>query len=361
MNITKTNAKKPNTTKTNAKKPNTTKTNAKKPNTTKTNAKKPNTIKTNAKKPKPKYVSELKKYYKNRSKMIGGETFDSSDFDSIMKYILDKLSKKIKNKPIQGVSQEKEQKHLIMLYGPPASGKSIAKKIMLSKLGINNDNYIDINLDDIIGDDNKYRETIDTLKNSSEITDDIQELAKKVYFDTRNKAKLVFELLLFITRLYDISLVVEVTGSTFCSMVWWDKILSFFKSKDYKISLIYPFVKDQDTLIKRAAERGKQIYRFISKDTMIDSISNAKKNINRILKESIDNQRFDNIYIYNNEDEKFNTLSDEKQLIELFNQNVIYQKEGTVISTNSSLGNTLDDVDDAEYAKLNPDSCQLTY
>jgi hypothetical protein len=53
-------------------------------------------------------------------------------------------------------------------------------------------------------------------------------------------------------------LVVEVTGSTFCSMVWWDKILSFFKSKDYKISLIYPFVKDQDTLIKRAAERGKK-------------------------------------------------------------------------------------------------------
>jgi len=206
---------------------------------------------------------------------------------------------------------------------------------MLSKLGINNDNYIDINLDDIIGDDNKYRETINTLKNSSEITDDIQELAKKVYFDTRKKANLVFELLLFITRLYDISLVVEVTGSTFCSMVWWDKILSFFKSKDYKISLIYPFVKDQDTLIKRAAERGKKIYRFISKVTMIESISTAKKN------------------------EKFNTLSDEKQLIELFNENIMYKKEGT--TTNSSLGNTLDDVDDAEYAKLNPDSCQLTY
>jgi hypothetical protein len=92
---------------------------------------------------------------------------------------------------------------------------------------------------------------------------------------------------------------------------------------------------------------------------MIESISTAKKNINRILKESIDNQRFDNIYIYNNEDEKFNTLSDEKQLIELFNENIMYKKEGT--TTNSSLGNTLDDVDDAEYAKLNPDSCQLTY
>ena len=302
--------------------------------------------------------------------MIGGETFDSSDFDSIMKYILDKLSKKIKNKPIpagvlQEKEKEKEQKHLIMLYGPPASGKSIAKKIMLSKLGINNDNYIDINLDDIIGDDNKYRETINILKKSSEITDDIQELAKKVYFDTRKKANLVFELLLFITRLYDISLVVEVTGSSFCSMVWWDKILSFFKSKDYKISLIYPFVEDQDTLIKRAAERGKQIYRFISKNTMIESISKAKKNINRILKESIDNQRFDNIYIYNNEDEKFNTLSDEK-LIELFNQNVIYKKEGTVTytSNDSSLKKRLDGINGIIYTEddvSNPEKCKLTY
>ena len=251
-----------------------------------------------------------------------------------------------------------------MLYGPPASGKSIAKKIMLSKLGINNDNYIDINLDDIIGDDNKYRETIHTLK-SSEITDDIQDRATDVYFDTRKKADLVFELLLFITRLYDISLVVEVTGSSFCSMVWWDKILSFFKSKDYKISLIYPFVEDQDTLIKRAAERGKQIYRFISKNTMIESISKAKKNINRILKESIDNQRFDNIYIYNNEDEKFNTLSDEK-LIELFNQNVIYKKEGTVTytSNDSSLKKRLDGINGIIYTEddvSNPEKCKLKY
>jgi DNA polymerase II small subunit/DNA polymerase delta subunit B len=111
MNTIKTNAKKPNTTNTNAKKPNTTKTNAKKPNTTKTNAKKPNITKTNAKKPKPKYVSELKKYYKNKSKMIGGETFDSSDFDSIMKYILDKLSKKIKtNQSRRGYCKKKKKK-----------------------------------------------------------------------------------------------------------------------------------------------------------------------------------------------------------------------------------------------------------
>ncbi|NBO56853.1 MAG: hypothetical protein EBU84_20170, partial [Actinobacteria bacterium] len=309
-NTTKTNAKRPNTTKTNAKKPNTTKTNAKKPNTTKTNAKKPNTTKTNAKKPKPKYVSELKKYYKNKSKMIGGKEFDSSDFDSIMNYILDKLSNKIKNKSIPVVSQE--QKHLIMLYGPPASGKSIAKNIMLYKLNIDSENYIDINLDDIIGDDETYKKTIDTLK-KYDLTMKIEQQATEVYSNTRKKANLVFELLLFITRLYDISLVVEVTGSSLCAMVWWDKILSFFKSKDYIISLIYPFVTNEETLISRAQQRGKNIYRFISDEIMINSILGAKKNINKILEESITNALFDNIYIYNNEDEKFNTLSNEKK------------------------------------------------
>jgi tRNA uridine 5-carbamoylmethylation protein Kti12 len=268
---------------------------------------------------------------------------------------------------LQEKEKEKEQKHLIMLYGPPASGKSIAKKIMLSKLGINNDNYIDINLDDIIGDDNKYRETINTLKKNELTKAEIEQQAIDVYFDTRKKADLVFELLLFITRLYDISLVVEVTGSTFCSMVWWDKILSFFKSKNYKISLIYPFVENQYTLIKRAAERGKQIYRFISDKTMIDSISNAKKNINRILKESIDNQRFDNIYIYNNEDEKFNTLSDKREeLIDLFNNNIMYKKEEnkTYTSNDESLKHRLDGINGIIYTEddvLNPDSCQLAY
>lgn len=71
---------------------------------------KPKPIKTTVvKKPPPKYVRELKQYYKMR----GGGTFNSSDFDSIMKYVLEKLSNKIKIKTESG---SENQKHLIMLY-----------------------------------------------------------------------------------------------------------------------------------------------------------------------------------------------------------------------------------------------------
>ena len=100
---------------------------------------------------------------------------------------------------------------------------------------------------------------------------------------------------------------------------------------------------------------------------MINSILGAKKNINKILEESITNALFDNIYIYNNEDEKFNTLSNEKkQLIELFNQNVIYRKEGKEVnsSNNESLKSMLDDIKDIIYTeedKLKLSECKLTY
>jgi replication-associated recombination protein RarA len=57
--------------------------------------------------------------------MYGGndeDTFDGDDFDSIMKYILHKLNDKIKMG--QGTLASEKEKHLIMLYGPPASGKT---------------------------------------------------------------------------------------------------------------------------------------------------------------------------------------------------------------------------------------------
>jgi len=317
--------------------------------------------------PLPKYVRELKQYYKMR----GGGTFNSSDFDSIMKYVLDKLSNKIKIKTVSGSAK---QKHLIMLYGPPASGKSIAKQIMLSKLSIAPDDYIDINLDDIIGEDETYQNTIEALKkehnNSSDTpSDKIKKEATDIYFKIRNKANLVFELLVFITRLYDISLVVEVTGGTLCSMVWWDNILSFFQSKNYTISLIYPVVSDVNTIVSRADKRGNEIFRFVPPETIRESIEGAKKNIKRIL--GLPLNRFNNIYIYYNDDARFHSFasqSNKEGLLQLFKEKTIYMKENDKIirkGSETSFMTQLIGKDIAFYKsngeRLNSNSCKITY
>jgi hypothetical protein len=322
-------------------------------------------------KPKPiKYVRELKQYYKMR----GGGTFNSSDFDSIMKYVLEKLSNKIKIKTASASGSAKE-KHLIMLYGPPASGKSIAKQIMLSKLSIAPDDYIDINLDDIIGEDETYQTTIETLKkehnNSSDTpSSSIKKKATDIYFEIRNKANLVFELLVFITRLYDISLVVEVTGGTLCSMVWWDNIISFFQSKNYTISLIYPVVSDVNTIVSRADKRGNEIFRFVPPEAIQESIEGAKKNIKRIL--GLPFNRFNNIYIYYNDDARFHSLasskSNEEGLLKLFKEKTIYMKENDkIIKRGSETSFMIQQIgkDIAFYKsngeRINSNSCKITY
>lgn len=316
-----------------------------------------------------KYVRELKQYYKMR----GGETFNSSDFDSIMKYVLEKLRKKI-NIKTASASGSVKQKHLIMLYGPPASGKSIAKQIMLSKLSIEPDDYIDINLDDIIGEDETYQTTIEALKkehnNSSDTpSSSIKKKATDIYFEIRDKANLVFELLVFITRLYDISLVVEVTGGTLCSMVWWDKILSFFQSKNYTISLIYPVVSDVNTIVSRADKRGREIFRFVPPEAILQSIEGAKKNIKRILRLPLN--RFNNIYIYYNDDASFHSLassSSKDDLLKLFEKKTIYMKENDKIIRRVSETPFMIELIGTDIAfyksngkRLNSNSCKNTY
>jgi hypothetical protein len=334
-------------------------------------------------KPKPiKYIKELKQFYINKSKMYGGndeDTFDGDDFDSIMKYILHKLNKKIIAKQ---TSNTTKVKHLIMLYGPPASGKSIAKQIMLSKFSIDDDDYIDINLDDIIGNDRKYKSELEALKKEHEALKKehgnispsvvIQNRATNLYFSIRNKANLVFELLVFITRLYDISLVVEVTGGTYCSMIWWYNILRFFKTKKYTISLIYPVVTDAQQIVSRANERGKEIFRFVSVDVINENIKGAKMNIKTIIDDSRAMfHNFDNIYIYKNEDSNFvpyAKMEDKGKLLKLFDDNIIYKKENgrnlplsedefmKVIISESSIF-----YEKGSSKSLKPKSCKLTY
>jgi len=321
-----------------------------------------------------KYINNPKQIYMNKLNFYGGSRYNGDNFNSIMEYVREKLSNTIANKKTKDASEPNTEKHLIMLYGPPASGKTKAKEIILNKLDIKSDDYIDINLDDIIGDDKTYIKTINDLKieasdPNTDISKDIKAKATNIYFSIRNTANVVFELLLFITRLYNISLVVEVTGGTYCSMIWWYNILSFYKSKQYKITLIYPVVSNSTTIINRAEERAKKNFRFVSSESIIKSIENAKKNIKTIIKNDDINKIFDNIYIYSNNDVLLkSTPVESTDFNQLFNNNIIYMKENgkkntelnkTFIKYIDTTINEIFFINNTEPYK--PESCNLTY
>lgn len=321
-----------------------------------------------------KYINNPKQIYMNKLNFYGGQRYNGDNFNSIMEYVTKKLSSTIANKKTKDANEPNTEKHLIMLYGPPASGKSKAKEIILNKLGIESDDCIDINLDDIIGDDKTYIKTINNLKREASdlntgISEKIKDEATNIYFSIRNTANVVFEILLFITRLYNISLVVEVTGGTYCSMIWWYNILSFYKSKQYKITLIYPVVSKSTTIINRAEERGEEIFRFVSSESIIKSIKNAKKNIKTIIKNDDINKIFDNIYIYSNDDVLLKyTPVESTDFNQLFNNNIIYMKENG--KKNTELNKTFIEYIDTNINEIffinntepyKPESCNLTY
>jgi predicted ABC-type ATPase len=153
-------------------------------------------------------------------------------------------------------------------------------------------------------------------------------------------------------------------------MVWWDNILSFFQSKNYTISLIYPVVSDVNTIVSRADKRGTEIFRFVPPEAIRESIEGAKKNIKRIL--GLPLNRFNNIYIYYNDDARFHSFassqSNKEGLLQLFKEKTIYMKENDKIirkGSETSFMTQLIGKDIAFYKsngeRLNSNSCKITY
>jgi hypothetical protein len=313
-----------------------------------------------------KYINNPKEIYINKLNFYGGQIYDGIKFNSIMGYITNKVSPVIKNNP-NNFDDPKMKKHLIMLYGPPASGKSKAKDIILHRLNIKSDEYVDINLDEIIADDISYIKGIKKLKAKGKLTEEIKKEASLLYFSIRRKANIIFELLLFITRTYNISLTVEVTGGSYCAMIWWYNILNFYKSKDYTISLIYPVVSNSQDIIERALYRGNQNYRFVSGPDIKNSIINAKKNIKTILETRHD--LFDNIIIYYNDDRNLlDTNVNTQEFNNIFNDNIIYLKEDgkeIQVKDNSFISEIKNSITavflDNKNKHLTPEKCVLTF
>lgn len=191
------------------------------------------------------------------------------------------------------------KKYCVIMYGPPASGKTVGrniaahwiKKYMDDTLMSENeimDTFIDTNVDDIV-----YKlETVDGIEikkkltnssnniinpfNDSTLTDndkikiakkEINELVKQsstIYFSKRTDADAVSQLLCYVAAFLGKNIFIEISSGNLDYIE--NHILDFCKWYNYIPCIIYPFVKNIDILCNRMHRRALIDGRYIDCD-----------------------------------------------------------------------------------------------
>lgn len=194
----------------------------------------------------------------------------------------------------------KEQPHLIIKYGPPASGKGSSKvQEEIKNLGIDTEDCIIFEIDRIIESLENFRTTsMEIYKESINYNEKTKKISQ-LYFNKRksensNKKTLnqSFEDLLIQSINERKNIIFETTGGSFndYNPIKWlfDIIINNKKEnptkKPYYITLIYPIVKEENILErakKRASNqvsRNPPFFRGISSENLKNQIQNAKHN-----------------------------------------------------------------------------------
>jgi hypothetical protein len=228
--------------------------------------------------------------------------FDPTNNESLNWYINSRLS------VVQKCNNT--TKYMMMLYGPPACGKSRGVSYGIKMIDdmchekLVRDNFLEINLDNIIGDIIEHKKFIDQqmmLLNNIQIEQEknaIIESIKKSYLETRKKHENISEIMIEKCVVKDMNFTLESTGSNFGE--WYFDLFQKLKDKKYKIVLVYPRVTDEELLIKRAYERGLKMGRFITKEDYHNNkyIEKAENNFKNIIQHD---ELFDIILEYNSE------------------------------------------------------------
>jgi hypothetical protein len=252
------------------------------------------------------------------------------NLESTINYILKKYNK------MDNIKITKN-KYFVILYGPPSSGKTLAKKIgcylikkyMEEELKENEilDTFIDSNIDDLIYDkeiedtnDNnvkkrvqqilldqltKYKEqakiqndiTKDNIDNSQSIKDFINFCEK--FYSRENKPDSLSDLMIFLGSYLKKNIFFE-TGSG--SLYYANTIMNILKLYNYIPIIVYPYVDNIDLLYERAIKRGNKEGRFIAR-TSIESMSNSSVN------------NYNKLFDSNSQDDIINEFKKNKNLL----------------------------------------------
>lgn len=223
------------------------------------------------------------KSYKNFTDQAGGG-IKMSDIKSILTKLEDIYNKAPKTTT---------HKFVVFLYAPPASGKTLAKKVAVDVIknfyepDMNHkdieDSFIDTNVDDLTYEietvkgksvkdllieniNSKFDNTTSQNDKLNYIKNNINDFAKesgKIYFDYRKKADPLSELLHYFAILFDRNILIEISSPDF---VYIDKVAKSVNWYGYSPIVIYPYVNSLKILMDRSIRRGLNEGRIVPCD-----------------------------------------------------------------------------------------------
>ncbi|XWV25072.1 hypothetical protein QJ856_gp0705 [Tupanvirus deep ocean] len=272
---------------------------------------------------KQKYIKYKSKYI-NLKKMSGGNIIEPYDYKNKMD--VDRYVQQITNvEPASGSPSGRP--YLLVLYGPPASGKTFAKKFIINKLGLS-DNYIYISEDRFAYDTIQFNQLQSTdlsdLKNIPKYEIEKHEKIislQEAYNSIRKQTKFIMYPLLGSALMFKTNVVLEMTG---VGLDWYmATMIDEFYHYKYDIYVVYPFTYDIDFLFNRSVDRGFKEKRFLPSKYFAIAVERSMNNFQKILND--DNiKKFKEIYVYDtkNIDNKGNNIQD-NILLHYVNGNII--------------------------------------
>jgi len=194
-----------------------------------------------------------------------------------------------------------EQPYLLILYGPPASGKTTILPKILDNFGLDK-NYIYLSDDKFSYDTVQYKEMRKTdlteLQDlSAEELDDhpIIKHLQEEYNKIRKKAKQLLYMFMGLAFMYKYNVILEMTG---VGLDWYmSTVIDEFYHYKYDIYLMYPFTTNEDLLYRRSIKRAFEEKRFPPMKYFKIAIDVSIKNFNKILDES-NITKFKSILVY---------------------------------------------------------------
>jgi hypothetical protein len=250
-----------------------------------------------------KYLKYKNKYsqlkvQKNIFNMIGGKLcsatntniIDSNDITSLFKYLHDEYQ----------CTKDKttNKKYFIVLYGPPASGKTdaISEGCKLTQSIFNEtqsiddimSSLIDTNIDNLVYkfEDTKQKlidqvstKLIESQSKTEEEINDISKLSFSIYKKARDIVDPISSLLIWLAVYLKKNILFETSAGSFDYVINMCNLLKYY---DYIPIIIFPYISDLDILYNRSLARGMKEGRVINKDKIRYKMTTSITDFNNI-------------------------------------------------------------------------------
>lgn len=189
--------------------------------------------------------------------------------------------------------QSQKHPNLIITYGPAGSGKSSVLQQALKRLKIQQDDYINMNIDNIVENSDEFKSRIQEIKQDLDRDPTTaQKKAAELYDAVRTcYGNDVYDELLVKAFRNHYHVVFETTGG---SLDWFARVILFATKAGYRTVAVWPYVDDVNELKKRVTTRGKETGRFVPDQVVHSMYASAKKNFLCLA------TLVDELYIYDN-------------------------------------------------------------